>query len=106
MANKPIVFSNASIGGVSYKWLFWDIDSTVTTSMDTVEHLYNMTDTFQVCLITTNQFGCTDTACQRVAALINPLLDVPNALYAGAIWGELDRKGGGVWYITYGISNI
>ncbi len=83
VANKPIVFTNASVGGVSYKWLFGDIDSTVTTSMDTVQHLYNETDTFSVCLITTNQFACTDTACQRVAALINPLLDVPNAFTPG-----------------------
>ncbi len=51
--------------------------------MDTVVHLYNETDTFAVCLLTTNQFGCTDTACQNVAALINPLLDVPNAFTPG-----------------------
>ncbi|HVS98040.1 MAG TPA: PKD domain-containing protein, partial [Puia sp.] len=83
VANVPIVFTNGSEGGVSYKWLFGDGDSTVTNSMDTVKHLYNSTDTFPACLLTTNQYGCIDTACQPVAALINPLLDVPNAFTPG-----------------------
>lgn len=83
VANVPIVFSNGSEGGVSYKWLFGDGDSTVTNSMDTVEYLYNSTDTFPVCLLTTNQFACTDTVCHPVATLINPLLDVPNAFTPG-----------------------
>jgi gliding motility-associated-like protein len=81
--NVPIVFTNGSVGGVSYKWAFGDGDSTFKTTMDTVEHLYNQTDTFPVCLVTTNQFGCTDTVCHNVAALINPLLDVPNAFTPG-----------------------
>ena len=107
VANKPIVFSNGSVGGVSYKWLFGDIDSTVTTSMDTVEHLYNQTDTFQVCLVTTNQFGCTDTACQQVAALINPLLDVPNAFTPGR-FGEnsiVKVVGFGILHMDFRIYN-
>ena len=83
LANKPIIFQNGSVGGVNYKWMFGDGDSAVTTSMDTVMHLYNETDTFPVCLVTANQFGCTDTVCHRVAALINPLLDVPNAFTPG-----------------------
>ena len=83
VANVPIVFTNGSEGGSSYKWLFGDGDSTVTSSPDTVKHLYNSTDTFPACLLTTNQYGCTDTACQPVAALTNPLLDVPNAFTPG-----------------------
>jgi gliding motility-associated-like protein len=83
VANIPIVFNNGSVGGVSYAWSFGDGDSTFKTTMDTVQHLYNQTDTFPVCLVTTNQFGCTDTVCQNVSALINPLLDVPNAFTPG-----------------------
>jgi gliding motility-associated-like protein len=51
--------------------------------MDTVIHQYQETDTFQVCLVATNQFGCPDTVCHPVAALVNPLLDVPNAFTPG-----------------------
>jgi gliding motility-associated-like protein len=83
VANKPLVFQNGSSGGVSYQWAFGDGDTTSTTTMDTVMHLYNETDSFTVCLLTTNQFACTDTTCQPVAALINPLLDVPNAFTPG-----------------------
>jgi gliding motility-associated-like protein len=83
VANTPFVFINGSVGAVTYKWLFGDGDSAVRNTMDTVEHIYNQTDTFNVCLLATNSSGCTDTACHRVAALINPLLDVPNAFTPG-----------------------
>ena len=83
VSNKPLVFQNGSVGGVSYQWSFGDGDTTITQNMDTVMHLYNETDSFVVCLVTTNEFGCTDTACQPVAALIDPLLDVPNAFTPG-----------------------
>lgn len=83
VSNKPIVFQNGSVGGVSYQWSFGDGDTTTTASMDTVMHLYNETDSFLVCLVTANQYGCTDTICQPVAALIDPLLDVPNAFTPG-----------------------
>jgi gliding motility-associated-like protein len=46
-------------------------------------HQYNKTGTYQACLIAINQFGCTDTICQPVQALIKPLLDVPNAFTPG-----------------------
>jgi len=83
VANTPVVFTNGSTGGVRYKWIFGDGDSTVKTTTDSVMHLYIRTDTFQVCLVTYNQYECTDTSCRRVATLINPLLDVPNAFTPG-----------------------
>jgi gliding motility-associated-like protein len=107
VANTPFVFVNESQGGVSYKWLFGDGDSAVRTTMDTVEHLYNQTDTFQVCLLTTNQAGCTDTACQQVTALINPLLDVPNAFTPGR-FGEnaiIKVMGFGITHMDWRIYN-
>jgi gliding motility-associated-like protein len=83
ISNTPLIFVNGSIGGSSYKWLFGDGDSAVRATTDTVEHLYSQTDTFQVCLLTTNSSGCTDTVCRPVVALVNPLLDVPNAFTPG-----------------------
>jgi gliding motility-associated-like protein len=81
--NKPVIFTNLSTGGVRYKWLFGDGDSTVKTTMDTTLHQYNATGTYTACLITYNQYGCTDTICKTVEAQIVPLLDVPNAFTPG-----------------------
>jgi gliding motility-associated-like protein len=83
VTNTPFIFTNGSVGATTYKWLFGDGDSTIRTSMDTVEHLYNQTDTFTVCLLATNTSGCTDTVCRPIGALIDPLCDVPNAFTPG-----------------------
>lgn len=81
--NTPTIFTNLSTGGVRYKWLFGDGDSTVKTTRDTVLHQYNATGTYNACLITYNEFDCTDTVCHDVQAEILPLLDVPNAFTPG-----------------------
>ena len=81
--NTPTVFTDASSPAVKYQWLFGDGTSETKSTPDTVVHLYNKTDTFEVCLVVTNASGCTDTACQIVSAVINPLLDVPNAFTPG-----------------------
>lgn len=107
VANIPITFTNGSTDGVSYKWLFGDGDTLVTTTMDPVKHLYIQSGTWQVCLVTTNQFGCTDTACHDVEALINPLLDVPNAFTPGR-YGQnsvLKVMGFGIINMTFRIYN-
>jgi gliding motility-associated-like protein len=107
VANVPIVFSNESQGGVSYLWQFGDGDSTVKTTMDTVQHLYISTDSFPVCLIATNQFGCTDTVCHVVQSLINPLLDVPNAFTPGRFGQNAILKvvGFGILHMDFRIYN-
>lgn len=81
--NKPTIFTNLSTGGVRYKWLFGDGDSVVKNTRDTVLHQYNATGTYNACLITYNEFECTDTVCHEVQADILPLLDVPNAFTPG-----------------------
>ncbi len=81
--NKPTIFNNQSTGGVRYKWIFGDGEERTKTSMDTTMHQYNATGTYDVLLVTFNQFDCTDTARNTVRALINPLLDVPNAFTPG-----------------------
>jgi gliding motility-associated-like protein len=80
IVNKPIVFTNlSSPDAIRFKWLFGDGDSLVTTSSQPVEHEYNSTDTFNVCLIAYNQYNCTDTICKPIATLIDAAVDVPNA---------------------------
>jgi gliding motility-associated-like protein len=79
-ANEPIAFTNNSTGGSSYKWTFGDGDSLVTTNINAiVRHLYNATQTYQACLVTTNVYGCKDTSCQSLQVRIIPVIDVPNA---------------------------
>ena len=78
--NTFTTFINSSTGGTHYKWLFGDGDTLATLQRDTiVKHIYNATGTYTVCLIAYNDYNCTDTSCQAVQSLINPLLDVPNA---------------------------
>lgn len=81
--NSPTTFINQSLGAVRYKWLFGDGDSTERSNMDTVMHQYNSTGTYNACLVAYNQYGCTDTACMPVQAVVVPVLDVPNAFTPG-----------------------
>ncbi|RFM27454.1 PKD domain-containing protein [Deminuibacter soli] len=79
-ANTPVVFLNGSSGATSYIWDFGDGERLPTIMRDTtVKHIYQATDTFKACLYAANQYGCMDTACHAVAALVIPLVDVPNA---------------------------
>jgi gliding motility-associated-like protein len=74
--NVPVTFVNESVGAVSYHWEFGDGTASAETNP---VHQYNRTGTYDVCLYATNQFGCTDTLCQQVAAIVLPLFDVPSA---------------------------
>lgn len=78
--NTPVTFTNTSLDASSYNWLFGDGDTLHTVRRDTtVQHIYNETNTFTACLVAINQYGCTDTTCQQVKAIVVPLIDVPNA---------------------------
>lgn len=78
--NMPNVFTNTSSpNAVSFKWIFGDGDTLLTTSREPVEHQYNATGTFQACLVAYNAAGCPDTTCLPVTTIIVPALDVPNA---------------------------
>jgi gliding motility-associated-like protein len=105
--NTPTVFTDASTPAVKYQWFFGDGTSETKTEPDTVVHLYNQTDTFQVCLVVTNASGCTDTACQPVPAVINPLLDVPNAFTPGrfGVNGVIKVVGFGITHMLWRIYN-
>jgi gliding motility-associated-like protein len=83
VVNKPTVFTNLSTGAVLYEWNFGDGEQMLRKNADTVSHQYNATGTFEACLVAFTANGCTDTVCKTVEALINPLLDVPNAFTPG-----------------------
>jgi gliding motility-associated-like protein len=105
--NTPTVFTNNSTGATHYIWLFGDGDSTAKNSADTVIHQYQETSTFNACLIAFNQYACSDTVCHPVNALINPLLDVPNAFTPGR-FGEnsiIMVKGFGISSMNWKIYN-
>jgi gliding motility-associated-like protein len=105
--NTPTVFTDASSPAIKYQWFFGDGTSETKTVPDTVVHLYNKTDTFQVCLVVTNASGCTDTTCQIVPAVINPLLDVPNAFTPGRFGVDAVIKvvGFGITHMVWRIYN-
>jgi gliding motility-associated-like protein len=105
--NTPTIFTNLSTGAVRYTWYFGDGDSTVKNNADTVSHQYNVTGTFNACLVAYNQFDCTDTICKPVEALISPLLDVPNAFTPGRFGrnGVVTIAGFGIVKLTWRIYN-
>jgi gliding motility-associated-like protein len=105
--NIPIVFTNGSSGGIRDEWLFGDGDSAVQAELDSTQHLYLSTGTFQACLVVYNQDACTDTVCHPVATLIDPLLDVPNAFTPGR-FGEnsiIKVMGFGITHMIFRIYN-
>jgi len=81
--NKPAIFFNGSLGATKFNWLFGDGESRTKNNMDTIIHQYDRTGIYQACLVAINQYGCTDTVCQPVQAIVKPLLDVPNAFTPG-----------------------
>ena len=105
--NTPTIFTDASSPAVKYQWSFGDGHSETKLTPDTVMHQYNKTDTFQVCLVVTNESGCTDTVCHPVPAIINPLLDVPNAFTPGRFGqnGIVKVVGFGITHMAFRIYN-
>jgi gliding motility-associated-like protein len=105
--NTPTVFINNSIGATHYTWLFGDGDSTSKNTADTALHQYQQTFTYNACLIAFNQYECSDTVCHPVEALINPLLDVPNAFTPGRFGQNsiVRVKGFGISHMDWKIYN-
>jgi gliding motility-associated-like protein len=78
--NTPVTFTNLSSPiATSFKWLFGDGDSLLTTSRATVDHQYTATGTFNACLTAYNAVGCPADTCKSVRTIVVPALDVPNA---------------------------
>jgi hypothetical protein len=74
--NTPTQFTNLSKGAQGYFWDFGDGD---TSRLVSPLHQYKATALFNACLLAYNSFGCFDTLCQEVPALINALFDIPSA---------------------------
>jgi gliding motility-associated-like protein len=76
--NTPITFTNlSSSDAVEFKWLFGDGDSLITTSRSPVRHEYNLTGTYNTCLIAYNAAGCPAQVCQQVSTIVEAAVDVP-----------------------------
>lgn len=79
-SNTPVNFVNTSIDATSYVWEFGDGDTLKTVMRDTtVQHIYEATSVYKACLYARNNYGCIDSACQSISAVVVPLVDVPNA---------------------------
>jgi gliding motility-associated-like protein len=105
--NTITVFHNSSTGGILYKWFFGDGDTAIRSTLDTVGHQYNRTGTYNACLVVYNQYQCTDTVCNAVDAIVNPLLDVPNAFTPGrfGVNGLVKVRGFGIAKLIFRIYN-
>ena len=78
--NTPTSFTNqSSPDAVNFVWNFGDGATLQTTSRLAVTHQYNVTGTYNACLVAINAAGCPDTLCQPVSALVTDAVDVPNA---------------------------
>jgi len=78
--NILVTFNNQSEQTSLYIWAFGDGDTLRTTKRDTlIRHQYPATGTYTACLITVDENGCSDTVCQTLAVIINPLVDVVTA---------------------------
>lgn len=76
ITNTPTQFTNLSTDANRYRWIFGDGDSSTLTNP---LHQFVKTGSFNTCLYASNQFGCLDTICKTVEAIVEPLIDVPNA---------------------------
>ncbi|RAI99918.1 gliding motility-associated-like protein [Chitinophaga skermanii] len=76
MPNTPVSFTNTSMGAQKYYWTFGDGDTSILVNP---VHQYNRTNSYEACLVAINQFGCEDTTCQPVSAIVIPKFDVPSA---------------------------
>lgn len=74
--NTPTTFTNESQNAVRYHWDFGDGN---TSNDPNPVHQYLRSGIYEVCLTAYTDFGCQDTVCQEVSAIVNPLYDVPTA---------------------------
>ena len=102
--NKPINFTNLSVGATRYLWDFGDGETSTEVNP---AHLFNSSGSFWVKLTAYNEAGCSKTDSMKVAALILPLLDVPNAFTPGkfGVNGLIKVYGFGIGKMDWKIYN-
>ncbi|WP_341834778.1 PKD domain-containing protein [Chitinophaga pollutisoli] len=74
--NTPTTFTNQSVDAVRYRWDFGDGNISYEPNPT---HQYLRSGIYEVCLTAYTEYGCEDTVCQEVQAIVNPLYDVPTA---------------------------
>lgn len=85
--NGTIQFLNSSVGATNYIWNFGDGAGTNTETHP--EHQYPGVDTYQVTLISENQYHCTDTIVKPVEVDYFQGLFVPNAFVPNSAYEDL-----------------
>jgi gliding motility-associated-like protein len=105
--NKTTFTNQSSNDAINFKWIFGDGDSIFTSARTPVVHQYNVSGTFNACLIAINAAGCADTICYPVKALVLPLLDVPTAFTPNShdINSKVLVKGFGIVKLNFVIWN-
>jgi gliding motility-associated-like protein len=106
--NTPTTFTNnSSQNATSFKWLFGNGDSLITTSRAPFDYQYNASGTFRACLIAFNEVGCSDTACFDINTIVVPALDVPNAFTpnSGDVNSVVYVRGFGISKLKFSIYN-
>ncbi len=103
--NTATQFINQSTGAVRYSWDFGEEGETSTEANP--KHQFNSTGTFMVKLTAYNQNNCDSSISFSVRAVVDPLLDVPNAFTPGR-FGEnafISVKGYGIRKMDWKIYN-
>ncbi|MFT3910490.1 MAG: PKD domain-containing protein [Ferruginibacter sp.] len=103
--NTATQFTNLSTGAVRYLWDFGE-DGETSTEVNP-RHQFNSTGTFTVTLTAYNQNNCDSTVSVVISALVDPLLDVPNAFTPGRFGtnGVVGVKGYGIGKMDWKIYN-
>ncbi|MDQ2721073.1 MAG: PKD domain-containing protein [Bacteroidota bacterium] len=97
-------FVNNSINATKYLWNFADGDTSTEVNP---QHLFDATNTYNVCLKASNDAGCSNDTCINVRALIKPLFDVPSAFTPGrfGVNGRIRVEGFGIAEMKWSIYN-
>ena len=79
-AGEPIDFYEIT-NDTSVIWN-WDFGDDSTSNLSEPTHMYNYAGTYTICLVASNQYGCTDTACVELelepAEIVIPTIFTPN----------------------------
>ena len=80
-------FTDLSTGGASYLWTFGD--STPNSTLENPSHLFLENGIYTVTLITTNQYGCSDTTTHEIQIIPSSVDIVVTKVYASIDGGYL-----------------
>lgn len=74
-------FTNNTTGADSYEWIITDLNDSVTYYSQDISHQFPTENggTYNVCLVSTNTNGCTDTLCKTIIVLEDLIIYVPNS---------------------------